>query len=141
MLKKIKEIRPHVSEALRGKIGPDARRWKGEEAGYVAKHMWIIKYYGKAHKCENPDCKSRNAKRFEWANISGNYLRDVSDYKMMCPSCHRKMDRGNYCKRGHEFTSENTYLRKEGWRACRTCMSEHNRKYLKRIKDAKTNKV
>jgi len=32
-----------------------------------------------------------------------------------------------YCKRGHEFTKENTYLRSNGGRQCRTCMSLRNK--------------
>lgn len=26
-----------------------------------------------------------------------------------------------HCKRGHEFTPENTYVYGDGWRMCRTC--------------------
>lgn len=33
-------------------------------------------------------------KRYEWANISGEYKRDRSDWVMLCPSCHRKIDMG-----------------------------------------------
>lgn len=35
-----------------------------------------------------------------------------------------------HCRRGnHEYTSENTYIRTDGYRDCRTCMREHDRKY------------
>ena len=27
----------------------------------------------------------------------------------------------NHCKNGHKFTSENTYISKQGWRRCRQC--------------------
>lgn len=81
-----------ISESLKGQHGSTARRWKGEEASYAAKHMWIVKHYGKAACCENPDCTYDNPKRYEWANISGEYRRDREDYKQLCPSCHRKMD-------------------------------------------------
>jgi hypothetical protein len=104
-------------------IGENARAWKGMNAGYVAKHLWIIKHYGKASKCE---LCVKPAKRYEWSNISGEYLRDRSDYRMLCPSCHRKEDFGNYCKRGHEYTEKNTYIRKEGWRVCKQCRLEVN---------------
>ncbi|MEN6567167.1 MAG: hypothetical protein ABFC57_12805 [Veillonellales bacterium] len=57
----------------------------------------------------------------EWANISGEYKRSRSDYMELCPSCHRLFDKGNYCKHGHEYTKENTYYRKEGWRCCKKC--------------------
>lgn len=82
-----------------------SRRWKGDEASYVAKHMWISKTFGKAACCENKDCsypKLVNAgrslinapKRFEWANISKKHKRDRSDYVQLCPSCHQKWDKG-----------------------------------------------
>lgn len=119
--------RQRVSESLIGKIGPQARRWLGDNAGYVAKHMWIVKYYGNAEKCEK--CGNPSASRYEWANISGLYKRDRDDYMQLCPSCHRRMDYGNYCKRGHEFTPENTYWRKEGWRVCKICQTERFKKW------------
>jgi hypothetical protein len=85
--------------------------WKGESASYGAKHQWMHNYFGSADHCEiNP---SHRARRFEWSNISGRYLRERSDWRQLCPSCHRLVDKGNFCKRGHEFTSENTYNYKE----------------------------
>lgn len=65
--------------------------WKGEKAGYNAKHTWIRKYYGKASKCE--ECGLPNL-RYEWANISGYYYRKREDFKELCKHCHVKMDRG-----------------------------------------------
>jgi len=32
-----------------------------------------------------------------------------------------------HCVNGHEFTRENTYVRKEGWRMCRACMRDRLR--------------
>lgn len=32
-----------------------------------------------------------------------------------------------YCVKGHEYTPENTYTRKEGWRGCRICRRESSR--------------
>ena len=125
----IKECNPRlrsrlVSDSLRGRIGVTARRWKGMRASYVAKHMWIYKYYGKASFCTND--QSHLAKRFEWANISGNYLRERTDYKPLCPSCHRRMDMKNKCHRGHEYTKENTITNCRGHRRCRICMEKRN---------------
>ena len=45
---------------------------------------------GKADYCSNN--KNHKAKRYDWANISGKYKRDFSDYKPLCRSCHEKMD-------------------------------------------------
>lgn len=129
-----KAISERVTKSLTGKIGDKSRRWKGEKAGYVAKHMWILKHHGKAEKCELDS--THTAKRYEWANISGEYLRDKSDYMSLCPSCHRKMDSrsSNICKHGHEFTQENTYIDTRGFRQCKSCMREANRRFKENAK-------
>lgn len=77
-----------------GKIGPLNPAWLGDEAKYQAKHMWIRRNYGKADRCENQACTYKNPKTFHWANLSGEYQRERSDYVMLCPSCHKKMDLG-----------------------------------------------
>ncbi len=68
-------------------------RWKGEEAGYMSKHMWIYKHRGKPHYCEH--CKRIDLKhrQYHWANISGEYLRDLSDWLRLCVKCHKKYDK------------------------------------------------
>lgn len=113
--------------------GKKARAWKGMRAGYVAKHLWIVKHYGNASFCLfNKSHTIPKVKRFEWANISGSYRRDINDYIPLCPSCHRKMDIGEFCKYGHKFTEKNTRITKQGWRVCRTCQSIWNKDYYKR---------
>lgn len=43
---------------------------------------------------------------------------------------------GNFCKRGHRWTEENTYWRPNGGRVCRACASYRNlRRYWKRRLD------
>lgn len=77
-----------------GMVGLNNPLWKGDDAGYGSKHDWIKKWYGEAIKCE--DCGTTTAKKYDWANISGKYLRDRSDWKRLCRKCHHKMDdRGN----------------------------------------------
>ena len=128
-----------VSDSLRGKIGKKSRRWKGNKASYVAKHMWIIKHYGNAKRCSIDP--SHKAKRYEWANVSGEYKRDISDYMELCPSCHRKMDhdrkalsRGNgkmVCKHGHPWTDENIYVDPRGYRNCKQCRRKSAERWKK----------
>ena len=67
-------------------------QWKGDNVGYQGIHRWLRITYGKAYKCENNNCNYKNPKMFEWANISGIYKRDRSHYKMLCSSCHKKLD-------------------------------------------------
>ena len=91
-----------ISKSLIGRKEEKSRRWKGDNAGYVAIHIWLKNKLGKANRCENPNCiypkkiKYRKpiikSKRFEWASISRKSLRDKNDYVQLCPSCHRKYD-------------------------------------------------
>lgn len=59
------------------------------KSDYLKLHYWIRKNLGKATFCSND--KNHKAKRYDWANISGNYKKDFSDYKSLCRSCHMKM--------------------------------------------------
>ena len=47
----------------------------------------------------------------------------------------RSAVRTNTCKRGHEYTPENTYVQHAGRRACRTCkrLGHHLRKAAKAV--------
>lgn len=62
--------------------------WKGDKAGYLAIHAWVQRRLGKPNKCV--ECGTATAKKFEWANISGKYKRNVKDFRRLCTSCHRK---------------------------------------------------
>jgi len=79
--------------AMTGKYSPT---WKGDNASYYAIHIWINQHYGSPKYCEN--CKTKTAKKFEWANISGKYHRDIKDFKRLCVKCHRAFD--NSCEKG-----------------------------------------
>lgn len=72
---------------LRGNKNPN---WKGSHAGYGAKHDWIRRWYGAPHICES--CKTCTSKKYDWANISGKYLRNRRDWKRLCRPCHHLMD-------------------------------------------------
>ena len=113
------------------KRGKDHPYWKGENAAYSSKHGYIIKYFGKANKCEfDPKHK---ASYFHWANISGQYKRNINDWIMLCPKCHKKFDQKSLCKYNHEFNEENTTIikRNNGHinRICKKCRHRRYKKY------------
>jgi hypothetical protein len=87
---------PHPSWIKKGeKIDDKHPNWVGNDVGYNALHTWIHRKLGKACKCE--DCGKTEAPKgksyfFQWANISGNYKRDLTDWKQLCSVCHRKYD-------------------------------------------------
>lgn len=112
---------PRFRKGGRGFVGEEHPQWKGDKAGYRAVHIWLIKNYGKADRCENKNCKypkwiyrkkgrlgyTDNPKqgdtkyrliekpsRFEWSLIKGRYTHKRDNFVMLCPHCHRKHDLG-----------------------------------------------
>jgi len=128
-----KETLKKTIHHLKGKIGLDANAYKGELSGYDAKHSWNIRNWGIATKCE--ECGDTKCKKYDWANISGEYKRKRSGWKQLCRSCHTKFDKGNVCKNGHKLTPDNVYLYLGTQRHCRECnrirMSKYRTNLLK----------
>ena len=72
---------------------PNGKRhhaWKGDDVGYSALHSWIKRKLGKPNYCDV--CKTVSTKRFEWANISKKYKRELSDWRSLCSKCHHRFD-------------------------------------------------
>jgi len=111
---------------MKGRIGERANNWKGIKAGYHAVHLWLTKHYKKGNKCD--ECGTTKASRLEWANISGQYKRKRSDYKVLCPRCHRLLDIDNKCRNGHPYTPKNTLINIRGHRHCKICRDEKRTK-------------
>ncbi len=78
--------RPQVKRDQRGSRNSS---WRGSSAGYAAMHYRVAVIRGKPSICEH--CGTRQAKRFEWANVNGHYD-DPMDYKRLCASCHKRYD-------------------------------------------------
>lgn len=102
-----KEHRRNMSLAKLGKPGnslgkkrPDYTGdkhplWKGDEVGYRNLHRWVERNRGKACQCE--DCGLNEVPQgltryFQWANISKEYKRILSDWKQLCIKCHKAFD-------------------------------------------------
>jgi len=89
------------------KRGAESPNWKGDGATYGSMHDWVKRELGKPKFCET--CKTTKAKKYEWANLSGECKRDVSDWKRLCTKCHRKLD-------GHVKKWKVTMSKKHGWK-------------------------
>jgi hypothetical protein len=68
--------------------GADKPNWKGDAVGYSALHGWVRRQLGRPSNCER--CGNTQANRYEWANRSRQYKREVADWERLCVSCHRK---------------------------------------------------
>lgn len=67
-------------------------RWKGESASYAAIHAWVTRYLGKPKYCVF--CGKQDIiSRYHWANKSGEYKRDLSDWIRLCIPCHSAHDK------------------------------------------------
>lgn len=52
--------------------------------------MWARYHFGKPQKCEN--CGTTEKRMYHWANISGTYIRERSDWIRLCVPCHKQND-------------------------------------------------
>ncbi len=64
--------------------------WKGDKVGYGGLHERIRIIKGRPYFCSLN--LSHKAKRYQWANISGLYLKNADDFISLCPSCHKNFD-------------------------------------------------
>ena len=77
------------------------KNWKETGFSYIALHQWVRRKLGKANVCSN--CRSE--KNIQWANKSGEYKRDLSDWISLCAVCHRRYDNltGDWRTRPHRI--------------------------------------
>ena len=64
--------------------------WKGNKVGNTALHNWVERHKGKPRKCEH--CGTTTAKKYDWANVSQKYKRELGDWVRLCRKCHAKYD-------------------------------------------------
>lgn len=79
-----------------GQTGNKHHSWKGDMAGYSALHHWLRKHYGNPLECFY--CNKRGEKvgrawNLQWANIDGEYRRDIKNWFGLCAKCHGGHDK------------------------------------------------
>lgn len=92
--------REHLSKVLKERgikptkrfvsFGKDHPLWKGDNVSYSGLHYWLARRLGKPRVCDH--CGTITAKKYEWANKSGKYKRDITDWVRLCSRCHRIYD-------------------------------------------------
>lgn len=105
--------------------------------GYRGLHNWVERELGKPSVCDH--CGTTSAKRYHWANASGGYLKDLSDWIRLCVSCHWLYDHNNMCRKLlHEITDDNVYIiPTTGNRQCLACKRNYRKLQYKRFKENK----
>lgn len=73
--------------------GEDSPLWKGDKVGRVALHQWVQRNLGKPRKCSY--CGTTKANKYDWANKTQLYKRDLSDWLRLCRQCHIRYDRSH----------------------------------------------
>lgn len=66
-------------------------RGHSKDIKYCAKHRRLIRWYGNAPLCVFCGNDEQN-RRYEWANVTGEYTDDIQDYLPLCVPCHRSFD-------------------------------------------------
>ena len=65
------------------------------------------------HKCDNPPC----------INLDHLFLgTNVDNIADKVAKGRQARNYKTHCKNGHEYTPENTFIRKQGWKECRICI-------------------
>lgn len=110
---------------------------------YNTLHKYLAYNRDKPTACEN--C-GRTGCRLEFANVSGEYLRDKNDYVSLCVYCHRAIDNNgakasftadikrkeNPCKYGHAGGIYKTAIKSRRgryYRRCKECQSIASKRY------------
>lgn len=106
-----KEHRQKLSIAAKKrqpKKGEKNYGWKGSSVGYSALHAWVSREKGSPAYCEH--CGTTDSPMFDWANKSGEYLRDLDDWLRLCRSCHTKYDNKGFQAKKIEFNGKSQNL-------------------------------
>ena len=82
-----------MSLAKMGKFaGKNSPWWTGDNPTYNAVHIWMRKEFGTPDTCEHCGRSGLQGRLINWANVSGKYKRDRTDWLRLCASCHKKYD-------------------------------------------------
>lgn len=80
---------------------------------YTSIHKWIEHNFGKPKRCDK--CGTTINRTYHWANLSGRYKRDKSDWLRLCVPCHHLLDgylrdlKGRFIKKGNSLKRDNLY--------------------------------
>lgn len=76
-------------------LGKKNGNWRGDKVGYDGLHRWVKYHLGRPKQCEFCGNGFNNPCQIHWANKSGEYKRDLSDWLRLCAKCHKQYDLEN----------------------------------------------
>lgn len=97
---------------------------------YINLHAWVRKIMGTPTYCAHCGDTTLKRTQYDWANVSKEYKKDVSDWIRLCKKCHRKYDNPDgLCRRKLHKLSEqdNPKINRDGYYECRICRNEKRR--------------
>lgn len=89
---KVKRYRKDAAYFCSHICSSNARLLPDDKVTYNSIHHWVAGRLGRPKTCSECSLSSDNSRQFHWANVSGEYKRDLSDWKRLCVSCHLKFD-------------------------------------------------
>lgn len=93
-------IKPGIRHSPGTEFRPNTKPWNDglkygpcsdKPVGYQTLHNWVRYHKGPA---KYNLCKCGN-QAVHWANVSHEYLKDLSDFAAMCKTCHIEYDKGH----------------------------------------------
>ncbi len=102
--------------------GQNRKQWRAHRLAYVLLVGPIPDGLQLDHLCRNRACI--NVRHLEPVSPRENTIRGES------PNV--RLHRADQCAQGHPYTPENTYVRRDGCRTCRTCMRRYKAAFLAR---------
>lgn len=93
-----------VTAETRAKLSGESNgQWRGDDVSYHALHMWVYKNKQRLGTCEKcgaqPEPYAGMEVGTDFANVSGEYRRDVDDWIELCRPCHSEFDKARNAKR------------------------------------------
>ena len=81
-----------TSSERREKTSGSKNGWWKEEVGYHGLHARIYRKLGRPTSCEHCNKKRLVRGKIHWANKSGKYKDELTDWIRLCVPCHKKYD-------------------------------------------------